>query len=60
MTTPRKSVGRTDRTERIEIRCTAKEKDLLQRAARLESLETSAWVRSEALYHAREILGEPK
>lgn len=49
---------KTDRTERLEIRCTAKEKDLLIKAAQLEGLETAAWVRSEALKTARHVFGE--
>lgn len=42
----------TDRTKRIEFRCTEEEKDLLERAAKASGLETGSWVRAMALAFA--------
>ena len=53
MTTHQKS----DRTERLELRCTPAEKELIQRAAKHAGIETAVAVRQEALAWARWTLG---
>lgn len=50
----------TDRTERLEMRLTEAEKELIQRAANFAGIETAVAVRQEALAWARWVLGLEK
>jgi hypothetical protein len=52
---PKKQPGEA-RDSILQVRLTAAERKLLDDAAQLKSLDTSAWVRSESLALARQLL----
>ena len=53
---PRKPVGEA-RDVILQVRLTAAERALLDDAAQIKALDTSAWVRSEMLALARALVG---
>lgn len=55
---PKKDPGEV-RNYILQVRLTTDERELLDSAARVKSLDTSAWVRMEALQLARVILNRP-
>jgi uncharacterized protein (DUF1778 family) len=55
MPRPRKPAGEA-KTFMLRVRMTQEERDLLEEAANLKSLQLSSWVRSEMLALARRLL----
>jgi uncharacterized protein (DUF1778 family) len=53
---PKKPEGET-KTYMLRVRMTREEKDLLEAAARIKSLQMSSWARSELLALARRVVG---
>lgn len=56
MTGRRSKPKREAKTYMLRIRMTEKDRQLLEEAAKLKSLETSTWARSELVALARELL----
>ena len=56
---PKKDPGEA-RDSILQVRLTAAERELLDAAARVKALDTSAWVRSEMLALARAMLRRPR
>jgi uncharacterized protein (DUF1778 family) len=55
MPRPRKPTGEV-KEYMLRVRMTQEERDLLEEAAKLKSLQLSSWVRSEMLALARKVL----